>query len=229
MGKVNRTGRSKTEGFIRLHRGVTNSEAWKSITCEARALLLEVWARHNGQNNGAIPYSQREARKALRIGSRKVGAAFSDVQDRGFLIARCKGSFDWKAGASEGRATEWEITAEPCDGKPAKRLYRDWPKKQNAGTTVGADGHHRGRRSPTNHPTKPDIGNHSGARYVDIQPSNGTHRGHTYNLPSAAGAKPPAGGKAKRPQAAARNTGPVALEDAAQALVAKSAGRRGDG
>ncbi len=72
MGKVNRKGRNKFEPFVRLHRGVTNSEAWKSLSCEARCLLIEIWARHNGQNNGRIPYSHREARKALHVGWRGV-------------------------------------------------------------------------------------------------------------------------------------------------------------
>ena len=124
MAKVNLTGRAKREPFILLHRGVTSSEAWKGLSCEARCLLLAIWERHNGQNNGRIPFSHREARKALRIGARKVASAFNALQDRGFLIQRAKGSFDWKA----RHATEWEITTEGCDGEPAKRLYKECPK-----------------------------------------------------------------------------------------------------
>ncbi len=134
MAKANQTGRNKTEPFIRLHRGVTNSEAWKSLSCEARCLLMEIWGRHNGLNNGTIPYSHREALMALRVGGRKVTAAFRQLQARGFLIIRSKSSFDWKA----HRATEWEICTEPCDEHPAKRLYRDW---QNLD-----DGDHGGSR-----------------------------------------------------------------------------------
>lgn len=137
MGKVDRKGRSKTEPFIKIHRGVTGSEAWKSLTCEARCLLLEIWARHNGLNNGQIPYSHREGLTALRVGGRKVTAAFRQLQDRGFLVRRTESSFDWKS----HRATEWEITTEPCDEQLAKRIYRDW---QNSD-----DGDHTGcRRRP---------------------------------------------------------------------------------
>jgi hypothetical protein len=136
MGKVTPKGRSKFEPHIRLHRGVTNSAAWKSLSCEARCLLIEIWTRNNGQNNGCIAYSHREARQALRVGNRKTQAAFRELQDRGFIIARTKGSFDWKS----GRATEWEITAEPCDDRLAKRLYRDWPKKQNTVPILRTDG-----------------------------------------------------------------------------------------
>ena len=148
MGRVNRKGRNKFEPFIRLHRGVTNSEAWKSLSCEARCLLIEIWARHNGSNNGQIPYSHREARKALHVGSRKVQAAFQEIEECGFLIPRAKGSFDWK----QRQATEWEITTESCDDQPAKRLYREGLKKQNTAPTVGTDGTHGGHRGDPERP-----------------------------------------------------------------------------
>ncbi len=148
MGKVNRKGRSKFEPFIRLHRGVTNSDAWKGLPCEARCLLIEIWARHNGQNNGHIPYSPREARQALRVGSRKAQAAFKELEERGFLIPRAKGSFNLK----QRYATEGEITTEPCDDQPAKRLYREGMKKQNTAPTVGTDGTHGGHRGDNERP-----------------------------------------------------------------------------
>lgn len=138
MGKVDRKGRSRNEPFIRLHRGVTGSMAWKSLSCEARALLLLVWERHNGSNNGRIPLSHREARNALRIGNDKLKRTFAELQAKGFLIAREKGSFTWKVGAGAGRATEWEITTEPCDGRPPDGRYRNWPKIQNAVPEFGA-------------------------------------------------------------------------------------------
>ncbi len=131
MGKVNNKGRSKNEAFICLHRGVTSSAAWKSLSCEGKALLLEIWALHNGLNNGSIGYSHRQARSALRIGNDKVQRAFRELQDKGFLVARYKGHFDCKVVAGAGRASEWEITAEPCEGKPPSKLYRNWSENKN--------------------------------------------------------------------------------------------------
>ena len=140
MGKIDRKGRSKSEPFIRLHRGVTGSAAWKSLSCEARALLLLVWERHNGTNNGAVPLSHREARDALRIGNDKLQKAFIELQDKGFLIARQKGSFNWKVASGAGRATEWEITTEQCGGNPPDSRYRNWGRNQNAVPDPGANG-----------------------------------------------------------------------------------------
>lgn len=128
-GKVNAKGRNMDGQHIRLHRGVTGSAAWQSLSCEARCVVMLVWERHNGHNNGQIPLSRRETRTALRIGTNKVQRAFADAMDRGFLIERDKGSFNYKV----RHATEWEITAEPCDDKPAKRSYRTWVEKQNPG------------------------------------------------------------------------------------------------
>ena len=147
--RPNATGRNEYQPYIRLHRGVTESVAWNSLSCEARSLLLLVWGRHNGANNGKIPLSHREARSALKIGNGKIQRAFSDLQERGFLIARIKGSFDWKVRAGSGRATEWELATEPCDDKPPRGDYRHW-KKKPAVPKTGTAGSDNGNRSSTN-------------------------------------------------------------------------------
>jgi hypothetical protein len=129
VARANHKGRAIYEQYIKLHRGVTNSDAWKSLKCEVKCLVLLIWERHNGLNNGKIPLSHREARKALGIGNNKTTSAFKMAQDLGFIIERSKGSFHYKTRAGEGKASEWEITAESCDGEPAKHKYRSWKNK----------------------------------------------------------------------------------------------------
>lgn len=180
---MDRSGRSKGESHIRLHRGVYGSAAWKSLSCEARCALIEVWQRHDGFNNGRIGCSHREIRGALRIGSRKVTQALKELQERGFLIIRTKGAFDFKVGAGEGRSTEWEITTEPCDDQPAKRLYKNWSEKQNTGTTVVTAGNHSSCRSPKKTPRKVPSGNHSSCRYGPKDHPSGNHSGDTFIIP----------------------------------------------
>lgn len=121
---VDPKGRSKTIPFIKLHRGVTGSIAWRSLPTNARCVILEIWERHDGTNNGRIPMSVRELKTALGIGSDKVRDAINQAIDRGFLIRRQQGSFSVK----NRSATEWEITAEACEGAPPKCLYRDYDK-----------------------------------------------------------------------------------------------------
>jgi hypothetical protein len=72
-----------------------------------------------------------------------------NAQEHGFLIERTKGSFGQKTRAGQGRATEWEITTEACDGQPAKALYRSW-KKQNAVPEAGTASTYGRNRSGIN-------------------------------------------------------------------------------
>lgn len=168
MGKVNQKGRSKHEPFIRLHRGVTGSAAWKALSNEAKALLIEIWARHNGVNNGEIGMSHRRAREALRAGNVKVQRAFADLQAKGFLIAHYRGHFNSKVLAGEGKASEWELTTEDYSGQPAKHTYRIWSEKQNTVPTLGTAGTDIGNRSDENiiqiNETSSDTGNRYGRK-----------------------------------------------------------------
>jgi hypothetical protein len=149
MPKTNNKGRNNHTPFIKLHRGVTTSEAWQTLSCEARSLVLAIWERHNGSNNGEISFSHREARDYLRISNGKTTRAFRDAQELGFLIERTKDSFRQKTRAGQGLATEWEITTERCDGQPAKAHYRSW-KKQNAVPEVGTASTYGRNRSEKN-------------------------------------------------------------------------------
>ena len=173
MGKINRKGRSKYEPHIRLHRGVTKSPAWRALSCEAKCLVLCVWERHNGMNNGCIPLSHRETRIALGVGNGKTARAFRDAQEHGFLVIRSKGSFDYKVAAGEGRATEWEITTEPCDGNPAKRSYNNW-KKQNPAPDAGTAGSQGGNRSSKSIPSKYPNGSQGGNRFAQLHVVSGS-------------------------------------------------------
>ncbi len=124
-------------------------------------------------NNGCIPFSHREARLALGIGNTKTARAFKQAQEHGFLIIRSKGSFDYKVAAGEGRATEWEISTEACDEKPAKQGFKNW-KKQTPVPDAGTAGSHLGNRSSkTTTQNSPD-GSQSGNRYGRLRVVNGS-------------------------------------------------------
>tara|TARA_R110002126_G_scaffold114842_1_gene253565 strand:- start:210 stop:731 length:522 start_codon:yes stop_codon:yes gene_type:complete len=173
MAKTNLKGRSTYEAYIKLHRGVTDSPAWKELSCEAKCLMLSIWERHNGTNNGRIPFSHREARLALSVGNTKTARAFKQAQEHGFLIARKKGSFNYKVSAGEGRATEWEISTEPCDGALAKQGFKNW-KKQNAVPEIGNTGSQGGSRSAKTIAQNSPDGSQGGSRYVDFRVVSGS-------------------------------------------------------
>jgi hypothetical protein len=183
MAKTNAKGRNKHTPYINLHRGITNSAAWESLDCVGRCLLIAIWACHNGQNNGQIGFGHRQARRELRVGNNKVQKAFHDLKDRGFIIACSLSSFDWKSGAGTGKATEWELTAEPCDGNPPKNSFRTWLEKQNTAPTVGTVGTHCRNRSGTSSSDKGCNGSHDSNRSGQIYEPNGSYSSDTYNIP----------------------------------------------
>ena len=49
-------GRS-SDRFVMLPHYLIKSQAWRTMPALAKALLLEVWVRYNGANNGEISFS----------------------------------------------------------------------------------------------------------------------------------------------------------------------------
>jgi hypothetical protein len=124
---------------VRLYHWFLKSEAWKSLSPNARALYVEVVTRYNGSNNGRIGFSIRDAAKALHIGRTGASAAFAELQDRGFLVIEKRSAFSLKTKL----ATEWRLTEFPCDVTNAlsTRDFMRWTPEEkitvpNRGPTV---------------------------------------------------------------------------------------------
>ena len=75
--KVDKKGRNTGQQFIRLLAEVTSSRAWQSLRCEARSLLIEIWARHNGTNNGKISTLIERQEKVWELEVREPSALLS--------------------------------------------------------------------------------------------------------------------------------------------------------
>lgn len=132
-------GRNRSERFIKLEHYMFNSEAFRSLHPYSRALWFEMRAIYNGSNNGRLGMSVRHAMKRLNIGQRAVERAFDELQDRGFIVAATKGSFNLKS----RHATEWRLTDEEADGRPATKEFMRWRKggqKQNPVAATHTDG-----------------------------------------------------------------------------------------
>jgi hypothetical protein len=173
--RIDPTGRSKRgERFIKLPHWLLNNPAYQSLSLGARSLLIEVWRRHNGINNGEISYSVREAAKSLRCSKNTAANWFQELQKKGFLKPRQPGSFSYK----KRHATEWEITAEPYRGKPASKDFMRWKPADEIQNTVPVRG--------TDGPTQRDRAMHDGAKNThhgpnqkDRHPPNGPPHGPT--------------------------------------------------
>jgi hypothetical protein len=111
-----------TARFVKLQHYLLKSRAWRSMPAGAKALLIEVWARHNGSNNGEISFACSEAPKLI-VGmcARSAARYFDILIDRGFLAVVRESSFDRKK-----IARTWRLTGEPAGGEPATKDFMRW-------------------------------------------------------------------------------------------------------
>jgi hypothetical protein len=108
--RVDATGRVATSRFVRLDYCILNSNAYRALSPNARALLVELAMLYNGSNNGSLYLSVRDA--AYRMGLADLTAAtqaFSDLQELGFIEQTQEAYFSVKA-ADKSRARCWRLT-----------------------------------------------------------------------------------------------------------------------
>ncbi|MEY9168254.1 hypothetical protein ABIE78_006373 [Sinorhizobium fredii] len=104
-----------SDRFFQMHVWLLNSAAWKATTPFERALYFELKQLHNGQNNGDIALSHREAAVLINCSNKPVAAAFKGLIEKGFIKVATRGSFQWKNRAPGRRSTRWILTEYPVD------------------------------------------------------------------------------------------------------------------
>ncbi len=190
MAKVNATGRSTGEArHVRLYEWELRSPAFRSLSCAARCLLLELKRRHIGTNNGYIPLSVREAADLLNRSRSKVQGVFAELQTKGFIRPRQKGSFDLKIRHS----TDWILGEYPFGAKAATKEFMSWrpDEKQKPVPLRVTDSTPQGDRDSRTVPLRVTDGTPQG----DRQPRKSTRHGHpqgdTDSLPGGEGEPAP--------------------------------------
>jgi hypothetical protein len=136
--------RAKSSGplkHVRLHRWLLESPAYRSLSLAARCLMVELYDRFNGENNGNVFLSVRDAAACLGIGKNRAGEAFGELEAKGFIRARQRGSFQWKT----RQATTWVLTEYEFAGQPATKSFMRWRPAENQNSvplagTVGMPG-----------------------------------------------------------------------------------------
>jgi hypothetical protein len=116
---------------VRLYGWLLNSPAYLSLSCPARALLVEVTRLYNGRNNGQIGLSVRRVSERCNIARGTALRAFAELQERGFIELVTKGAFSRKS----PHASEWRVTFWTCDatGELPSKKFMSWGReKQNA-------------------------------------------------------------------------------------------------
>lgn len=108
--KANATGRSMTSRFARLDHSLLESAAYRSLSPNARAVLVELTRMDNGSNNGALWLSVRDAAALMGVANTKTAsAALGELQDMGFIVMTKDAHFRVKA-ADTSRARCWRLT-----------------------------------------------------------------------------------------------------------------------
>jgi len=105
--------------------------AYLSLSCQARAVLIEIARGHDGINNGRLGLSIRRASERCNIARGTAQRAFAELQERGFIDSITKGAFSRKA----LHASEWRLTWWSCDvtGELPSKKFMSWGReKQNA-------------------------------------------------------------------------------------------------
>jgi DNA-binding transcriptional regulator YhcF (GntR family) len=131
MGKHRKLNKRIDAPHVRLYRYMLTSPAYRSLSCPARAVLVEIAAVYDGMNNGQLGMSVRTLADHCNIARGTAAQALADLQERGFIECVTKGSFNRKV----SHASEWRLTWWKCDvtGKLPEKSFMKWGReKQNA-------------------------------------------------------------------------------------------------
>lgn len=141
-------GKPKTkrgEAHVRLYRHELECPAYRDLSPEARALLIEFRALYRGGENS--PHmSIREMQRRVGIGQVRAVRAREELISHGFIKVLTKGSFTRKI----RHATTYELTNEPpgtSDG-PASKDYMSWQPRKNTVSVTDTDGIGSDYRAP---------------------------------------------------------------------------------
>jgi len=118
--------------FIKVAFDLLHHPAFRSASGNAKAVLLELWSRHNGKNNGDLSLSYREAKTLLGLGQAAFSAALDELQERRFIISTSPGQFVGRFAAT------WRLTMIADKGQQPTNEFLAWvPRMGNRYASYG--------------------------------------------------------------------------------------------
>lgn len=112
--------------FIAIYYWELELAAYKHLSNNSRALLIEFRKLYNGSNNGKIAMSVRQAASSLNVCKDTASKALTELQKKGWIVLTEKGSFNQKTNKT---ASLWRITNQPIGlgvDVPATKEYAQW-------------------------------------------------------------------------------------------------------
>ena len=123
-GKPYKSQKKGAGRHVQLPEWVQASEAWATLPTGPRALYVELKRRYNGNNNGEIYLSHRDAAIALHVHRNTAGPWFKTLEERGF-IHMTRAPHLGPSGV--GRASTWALAEVPTmDGGKASMAFKKW-------------------------------------------------------------------------------------------------------
>ncbi len=125
--KANATGRSSTgRRFVSIYHWEMDLPAYRHLSTYGRALLMEFRKAYNGQNNGEIVMSVRQAAKLINCDKKTAAKKIKELEGKGWIRNVTEGSFSQKTNKT---ASTWRITNQPIGrgvDTPETKEYASW-------------------------------------------------------------------------------------------------------
>ena len=107
-----KTHKKGTPQFVMLYNWMIDSEAWLDLKAQPRALYLLIKRRFNGNNNGEIYLSHRDAAQLLNMHRNSIGRYFDVLIEHGFLKQTSRPHL---GPSGVGQSSKWELTELPVN------------------------------------------------------------------------------------------------------------------
>lgn len=182
---------TRSEAHVRLYSHELECPAYRSLSNDARSLLVEFRALYSGREN-CIHMSIREIMRRTNVRQYKAEKARDELVDKGFIRELERGSFSRKT----PHATTYALTNEPLsqrDGDTAPKDFMRWTPQKNTVRVTSTDGKGDQYRGPTETPKKEAHGKGDQYRKQQIATPRGTGDQYTDRLPGGIGKARPAG------------------------------------
>ena len=122
--KSNKIPFDKRGGVLVINRRMLNSTAYQSLNSNQKVLILllhEQW-----RNDKAVSYGVREAAQKIHCRPNTASMAFSELQNRKFIVCVEQSNFNSRTGS---KARDWHLTWMPYMDKPPTNDWEKWSDK----------------------------------------------------------------------------------------------------
>ena len=131
--------RKKQPRHVRIYHSMMDTDAWRAASGNSVKVLLALVARDNGERNGQIGFSCREAADLTGLSVRTCQRCLKELQELGFIRCTQRGAFSRKTMHSSLWRYTWQ--AWPEGKKGPTREFEKWRPDGNTRMQVlhGAD------------------------------------------------------------------------------------------